>query len=238
MGKITVKHYLNTRGLPLILDDNKEYYAIYVQITQHRKTTQIRSFLNILSTIQGFDNYLKSGIFQENEVFAFGIENISESIKYEEFKIKLGMKFIADNKIDITLKGHDLKDVLELLFEPARKILIDYFSIWIMVEDMEKSDFSLYNILNQNNTLYENIEELKRITNLDISLFVNKKYLELSKDLTVFLNQIKNISYIELININIDNDIDFSKMGNKNIIIEYIELAINTQISHYMPDTE
>ncbi|MEG2121480.1 MAG: hypothetical protein RRZ64_05435 [Rikenellaceae bacterium] len=239
MGKITVKHYLNTRGVPLIFtgtNDSREYYSIYIQITQNRKTTQIKSFLYVMSTVQGFEDYLKNGVFNDDEIFTFEKEDVNKLLENEARNIVYSIKFIIDNKIDISQNGFDLRDVLSSLFEPARKVLISYFPVWAMSEDMEKSDFKLYNTLNPNNTLSENIKKIKKLTKVNLSSFVDKRYLDLSKDLDAFLKQIGCINYIELVNHDIIMDIISAKIKNIDVILEYIKMAIDVHMLEYEND--
>jgi len=46
ISKISVRHFLN-KNLPLILDNNEKAYPLYVKITFKRKSTEIKSSLNL-----------------------------------------------------------------------------------------------------------------------------------------------------------------------------------------------
>ncbi len=62
MGKITVKHFLNTNLKPYVIN-KQNYYSIYVFVTANRKTTKLKSIM--------FDEYYSENdfdsIFNSNE---------------------------------------------------------------------------------------------------------------------------------------------------------------------------
>ena len=51
MGKITVKHFLNTNLKPYVIN-KQNYYSIYVFVTANRKTTKLKSIMLIVFSIQ------------------------------------------------------------------------------------------------------------------------------------------------------------------------------------------
>ena len=60
VGKITVKHYLNTSVKRKGKNPEDIEYPIYIQITANRKTTQIRSLTNIYLSEKEFDEYINN----------------------------------------------------------------------------------------------------------------------------------------------------------------------------------
>lgn len=103
MGKITVKHYLNTdrkeeqiRSYSIgengfILNEEDIDYPIYLQITANRKTTKLRSFTNGLLTKKEFAKYLDKGTFyNEKKICDYNpsyflkteIKDVTDSLDY------------------------------------------------------------------------------------------------------------------------------------------------------------
>ena len=55
MGKITIKHFLNTNLKPYIIN-KQNYYSVYLLITAQRKTTKVKSLV--------FDEYYSESDFE------------------------------------------------------------------------------------------------------------------------------------------------------------------------------
>jgi hypothetical protein len=61
MGKVTVKHFINTNLKPYTVRGQK-YYAVYLLITVNRKTTKVRSHaFEEMHTEKEFESFLKRG---------------------------------------------------------------------------------------------------------------------------------------------------------------------------------
>lgn len=77
MGKITIKHFLNTNLKPYVI--NKEnYYSIYLMITGQRKTTKVKSLLfDEYYSESDFENIFNSNNFGDKTL----IENEINSVK-------------------------------------------------------------------------------------------------------------------------------------------------------------
>lgn len=60
VGKITVKHYLNTSIESENKPANKKEYPIYVLITANRRTTRIKSLTDLYFTEKKFDEYINN----------------------------------------------------------------------------------------------------------------------------------------------------------------------------------
>lgn len=259
MGKITVKHYLNTRVSPLDLEDGKEYYPIYIQVTHKRRTTQIRSFTEIFCTIAGVEQYTQTGVFDNGELFGYctapgsgvinsiGVDAIGEngigadtikSLQNETRLIELGIKYIDEHGIDISKNGYDLRNVLTALFEPVSIILIKNFNIWVDVTHIEDDfDTSLYYAFNPRYTLSTNITQIKLSTDIDLTGFIDKKDWELSRDIDTFIAHIgAKTTYIDAI-VNNDFTVDNPLTGIKNPsdFYEYLHHSFNMQMSEFKP---
>ncbi|WP_392448621.1 hypothetical protein ACF3OB_05055 [Capnocytophaga canis] len=72
MGKITVKHFLNTNLKPYIIN-KQNYFSIYIFITAKRKTTKVKSIM--------FDEYYSESDF--DSIFNSDDENDLQMIKDE-----------------------------------------------------------------------------------------------------------------------------------------------------------
>lgn len=237
MGKITVKHYLNTRVNPLKLGDDKEYYPIYVQVTNNRKTTQIKSFTNVFSTMHGIETYLNTGIFDKEEIFEYPNSDIIVSLSNEVRIIELGMKYITNTKIDVSQNGHELREVLEVLFAYMSDILVSGFKPWIMSDKIDDdSKLVLYNVFNHCQTISSSIEKIKDKTKIDLSGFIEREYWELSKDIDNFIKYIgENTIYIDFINSKYDLK-SIPNMNNIDAFEEYLNYIISMQTSEYDQD--
>ena len=96
MGKVTVKHYLNTNicvqklnesdGKPL---NDEILHPVYVQISFARKTTQIRSYTEMYLTIKDYEHY-QTGDYEK-------MDNAQEIKKYlvpEPKRIQTAIEYI------------------------------------------------------------------------------------------------------------------------------------------------
>ncbi len=118
MGKITVKHYLNTdtkgeqmkvfslSGDEFKIDEKNTLYPVYLQITVNRKTTKLRSYTSVVLYKPEFESYLKRGTYvgeKKEKDYNTGhylsneIESVKQSLNYfynikegnqEEYPIK------------------------------------------------------------------------------------------------------------------------------------------------------
>lgn len=236
MGKITVKHYLNTRVKPLELAD-REFYPIYVQVTVDRRTTQIRSFTNGMCTITGMQEYEKTGHFDKLEWFPSEPLNLNR----EQQRIEDAIKYIIRRKIDIS-KKYSLRYALDQLFVPVKKVLLTNLWEWLIVdkgifetEVEQKTHYGqLYNTLNPEFTISHNISEIKRLTGLDLTPYIYPRNLELSEDIDVFLDHIYQAGYysfIDIITIDYTLIINSLKLHNKDELREHIDNTFGVHIA-------
>lgn len=239
MGKITVKHYLNTRVAPLSpeLFDGYELYPIYVQVTYNRKTTQIRSFSEALSTIKGIE-YLKNNIVDDKEIFYTGDANLLDALRNEIRVIELGISYILQHNIDISKTGHDLRDVLDKLLTPVSNILIDSFYIWIVAGHVSDSNYNtaLYGAFNHNRTISENISTIKKSTKLDLSDYIYPDDLALSQDIDIYIKKTgKNLLYIDLVQSDyLLNARKMKSLKNAPAFARYLQFVTETQVADFV----
>lgn len=234
MGKITVKHYLNTRVLPVKnMEDsnNNDYYPVYIQVTHNRKTTQIRSFIDALFTVNSFNNYENKKIFIDNEALADS--DIIQQLDREIRLVTLSIKYIEEIKINISKTGNDLKQVLETFFKPATMVLIPFYYHSISISSKDDNTLKLIKGFNHNRTLTQNIVTIKEITNIDLSTFFNKRYLEISTDLDRFIPYIGNLSLVELMDFDYQDKVIELKITESELFINFIDDAIFIQICNY-----
>lgn len=134
MGKITVKHFLNT-NLKAYTVRGVEYYTVYLLITVNRKSTQVKShsFAEMHSEAD-FNKYLKKGHenyihFEleeqrvqkliETQIFVFGDE--FDTLLFSAFynlmpEYHLNKAVLAKELLEVLLKKRIIRDSGSLLF--------------------------------------------------------------------------------------------------------------------------
>lgn len=233
MGKITVKHYLNTRVSPMdCFDDGKLYYPIYVQITYNRKTTQIKSFTQIYVTESGYQNY-QANIFNANDFFSFPFDKLTDIntvLRNELASIELGIKYIIDVNFDLSKDKRSLSNILTTLLSNIGGLLQGNYQNWIMAEySQEQPDLSLYFTFNPQNTLSKNIEIIKKHTKIDLSKFIRKRDFELSQDIDIFTKMVNDCQFINLVNMDYNSIIDKSgELKNKDYFMAFLDSVIDS----------
>lgn len=245
MGKITVKHYLNTKIKPIsYFDDGKDYFPIYTQITYNRKTTQLRSFTDAITTKAGFDE-IENGNADFKEIgfihpYNDGL-NIIEALKKEERDIGLSIYYILSHNIQIDGK-HELREILQLFFVYISEILIENaFYDWIADKFHDHKTYKatrLYDAFNERFTLYDSIDLIKKYTKIDLSEYIAPKDWELSKYIYFYLKRTSNLTYIDLLRSDYKTEVNnIKEIKNKEMMIEFIEYAINSHLLYYQINT-
>ncbi|WP_370860943.1 hypothetical protein [Parabacteroides faecis] len=130
MGKITVKHYLNTdvqkeqlvsyhldKECNFVLNENEILYPVYLQITVNRKTTKLRSTTQCRLTKSDFLKYTQKGTYGgEKQSNAYNttyylkneIEQITTSLDYFYNKQKGDQKKVSiKNVVNFYMKDFD-----------------------------------------------------------------------------------------------------------------------------------
>lgn len=211
-SKITVKHYLNTNVNPTyVLNKDDKDYPIYCRLSYKRKTISFRSFTGRLMTENEYDFYLKNDYIVRKKFTLSDIPNdftLNDELKYIDAIIKILQ--IDNDEIDIFKKNFtdDLRDY----FDYAKKIILKvswgkYLNISLtesvynsepsteikrlskiyLKNDKKPNDFR--NILNNENTLLENIKNLKSITKFDITSYFNSETILFWKVVELIINE-------------------------------------------------
>lgn len=205
MGKITVKHYLNTKAKPSNLTDSgstKETYPVYVQIIYNRHSTNKRSDTLIESTIEGFEYYQKTGEILKNHFFTLFSDGYS--LATEKTIITNSIKILEDNNISFDIA--DLMKVFEYYSKNIAECLTNQLEIDMGVEGLKvKEDGSIepseYNdfILSFKNTfgIIQSFENIKKYTDIDLLKFVKPEDLLRLKAVHLIAKSYHNVSFAE-----------------------------------------
>lgn len=148
MGKITVKHYLNTDvqkeqsrvfnfggSGQFILNEKETSYPVYIQITVNRKTTKLKSITNRTLTKSEFTQYQKKGTYKGessscycNETYYLSneLELIKDSLDYFYNRQKGDQeKFSIKDVVHFYMKDFDSTFFLEYV-NSETLFIIDY----------------------------------------------------------------------------------------------------------------
>ena len=197
MGKITVKHYLNTKIKPEIRD-NENCYPVYVQITMRRKTTQYRSLTFCTLSETEFNNYIKGhsynadfidrGIFTK-EYFEKEPERIQKAIEF----ITNGWNFkLSQSSFDLIWSW--VKDLFLIWTDEG---LIS--GMWGYIE-CNTNKAKIYKPFNKKYTLTDSIKTLNKVLHIDIKDKIIKEDLELWNNVTLLLKHYgKKSIYIDFV---------------------------------------
>lgn len=226
MGKITIKHFLNTNLKPYVIN-KQNYYSIYVLITANRKTTKIKSLI--------FDEYYTENDFEDifnseenedknlikNEISA--IEIITEiSIEVlNEFNTAFVTAFINfSNTISVWKPDVELYTGENNLYQKNNFLGVEIDTIFLLLTSTTMKDeitiFEFYSAENQNKIIQhlqdKNIKEPKiLLQDINKILFYtsmeffewyiegSKKNSELKNRFFVLFDDYKNLikSYLE-----------------------------------------
>jgi len=180
MGKITVKHYLNTNIKYLDRKTNEVRHPIYVQITANRKTTKIRSLTNEMFSELVFSGYINK---TDNKI-----------LEYEELEKELKiitdiLRYCFDYK-SIEIGKHKLTEIInfysKLIYSEFGKLVFIKSDILMsLLKYKETAPIALY-LDNENNT-FELIEALESVTKFNIINKLNEKQKEIIFNLDVFI---------------------------------------------------
>lgn len=246
-SKITVKHYLNTNvKSTYILDKEDKDYPIYCRLSYKRKTISFRSFTGLLMTENEFEFYLKNEYIQRKKYTLSDIAQdytLNDEVKYIDAIIKI----LQNNNDEIDIFKTNFTDDLRSYFEYAKKEILlvtwkNYLNISLTesvynsepnneIKRLNKiyskngknpNEFS--NILNNDNTLLENIENLKNITKYDITDYFNNETILFWKVVEIIINEYDNKPIIDvLVNSNVEK---ISKLCKKQNLILSKEFTI------------
>lgn len=204
MGKITVKHYLNTRAKPNNLTDAgdiKKTYPVYVQIIYKRHSTNKKSGTLIECTIEGFEHYIKTGEILKNEFLTLFSEGYNLEME----------KTIITNSIKIFEKYHTPYDNTYLLdvISHFSKRTSDCLSIQLeqniyireSIEEEEGGNKTGYRefILSIKDEFgkLSSFESIKKYTKIDLLQFVKPEDFEKFKAIKLIIKYFYNVSFAE-----------------------------------------
>lgn len=157
MGKITVKHYLNTNLKPYIVN-GEQYYSIYALVTADRKNTKVKSntfneyyTANDFSEITNNENIEDYNLIKNEEAAIINIVNLVTEI-FKNFDTTL---FAAIFNFYQNIFLLDLYLLSDILFEPDNnKLGLNLFNFWNMEFSQNESEkglslFSFYSAKGQ-----------------------------------------------------------------------------------------
>jgi len=222
MGKITVKHYLNTKVQPEVIND-ENYYPVYIQITINRKTTAYRSIsLTELTEIQ-FNKYIQGYEYKANFT-GLGV-SVKEYFEKEPERIKKAFEYIIRhfkiNKINKNNISNMWSWVNELFLMWTNRELIK--SMWNYIE-CDATKEKIYKPFNTECSLNDCIKSLNKNFDIDIKNKIPIEDLELWDNTDLLLKHFgKHSIYIDFV-CNYKYEIEKLKgIKNKERFIEIIK---------------
>ncbi|MDR1115839.1 MAG: hypothetical protein LBL33_06810 [Tannerella sp.] len=253
MGKITIKHYLNTKIAPSIINDgylkpfsvsttgkDNEFYPLYVQITQNRKTTQIKSLTEAKLTISGFQTFVEQGTFYRKDgYYCFSEDGRTHGTRRlvrpeNEIKlIKLCYEYYQGigRQLDDNDPYTPLSTKLLRLMRGVEETLLK--TAWLHIPNQE----TILDAFNQEYTILDSIEIIKNACGFDIYDFISPKVLMLFKSVDILSKLFgDDITYIEFISSDFESKIQSingtSEM--KRIFLYYAKFLTNSFFGAYI----
>lgn len=246
MKKVTVKHYLNTNIVMRELNpSNGEYlndkilHPVYVQISFARRTTQIRSYTEILLTDEDYE-YYKCGNYEKMT----NTEKIKTHLVPEPQRIKAAIEYLLKrsenniNKNDILLdrtvnKFDDIRYDVEHLMEPMEYKLVEYSWNFMAICSerwlQEADSIDIHDVFNLNKNLLDNLDIIKRITDYDLTPFFSHKEIVFWENINFLIKKYEkeDYSFIDFVN-NYDSLIKATnEIKDKNVFITEMKALID-----------
>jgi len=193
MGKITVKHYLNTSVQPEIIN-NINHYPVYIRITINRKSTQYRSITGHKLSENDFNNYINGNNYS-CDFSKYGIFD-KEYFENEPIRIQKAFEFFIN----------------QCAFEQFNKRRFDFIWSWISgvflmwtenglinfmwgytITSIDKE--KMYSIFNKECSLVECLKNLNKYFGVDIKSQIHPIDMEVWENTELLLKHInkKNI---------------------------------------------
>lgn len=149
MGKITVRHYLNTNLKPYKVDGDK-LYKLYFLVRYQNKNTKIKSLIDVELTEKEYSEKIKD----ENDILSIRIKNEKRLVENTiEIAVKIGQPF-------------EIK-IFRIVWDIASYPIIENFEKWI---NLYKSRM-LPGYVSGDSFLYDNIETFENTLN-SLKLFI------------------------------------------------------------------
>ncbi len=165
MRNITVKHYLNKRVNPVIL--NEEFlYPVYIQITINRKTTQMRSISLGMFTESEFDKYQKGDDYKGEFINAGKLTK--DFFSKEVSRVKKSFEFMVNKygvSIDKQLLSNMVTYIEPLFLNWTKPVLIKM--CWDYQEIIKEKEI-LYRAFNKEETLVKSIDDIRKSFEVDL----------------------------------------------------------------------
>lgn len=222
MGKITVKHYLNTNLKPK-KEKDLLLYPIYLQVIYNKFSTNKKSYTEIYTTIEGFNYYLKNGSFLK-----------SETIKKYEWLNEMALKDELEN-FEYSLKiadtfNQDIKryNIFPYVYEFSRdvndymqEIIRTKLSVQISMKKEENQDIQYDEfLLCFSGNIINSINYIKEFSNIDFYPYIkddDKFQFMALKEIENISKQLKPLSFAKFVNI------DYKSLIKNNLKNEKIE---------------
>lgn len=157
MGKITIKHFLNTNLKPYVIN-KKNYYTIYILITANRKTTKLKSLVfDEYYTEKDFEDIFNSEEITDKNLIANEINaiNIISEISIEalsEFNTSFLTAYINfSNTISVWKPETEIKIFERSTFESNNIFGVSIDRIYTEIgKDKEITIFEFFSLETQN----------------------------------------------------------------------------------------
>lgn len=200
VGKITVKHYLNTSVKRKGKSPEDIEYPLYIQITANRKTTQIRSLTNIYFSEKEFDEYINNP-----SSFNIDINKVDATAKdtmrlmkwwhVDELQIELEtVENIIDyciSKRGLQVGGFKTSEVIEfyslLLDRKFGAYINDFINTTGFLLDYPDTA-PIVPFLMMDNNPHELLTAVKEVTNFDVFEKLNTGHKNIINSFNEFLN--------------------------------------------------
>lgn len=246
MGKVTVKHYLNTNicvqelnksdGKPL---NGEILHPVYVQISFARKTTQIRSYTEICLTINDYE-YYQAGDYEK----IANAQEIKKHLVPEPKRIQTAIEYLLERnekasedknfpKEDLTINKFDdirceVEDLLGLMEYQLIKYSWEYLAISGQRYLSDYKSIDIHDVFKIENNLLDSLGIIKHITGYDLKPFFPQKELLFWKNIGFLINRYKKEGYslIDFIENHESLINQVKEIKNKKIFIQEVKELI------------
>lgn len=243
MKKVTVKHYLNTNISLRQMDSNGKYlndmvyHPVYIQISFARKTTQIRSYTEILLTKKDYE-YYQNGDYEK----IINVESF-KSLICEPKRVQSAIEYLLNKRENDSHKNDflsggainkfdDIRYDVENLMEPLEFKLIELgweYLAFTRKQWLKMDVIDIHDAFRIDENLLKSLNIIKQTTNFDLSPFFPQTELEFWNNVNLLIERYKEdeFSFIDFIG-NYESLIkSIDEIKNKNAFIKEITDLIN-----------
>lgn len=210
MKKVTVKHYLNANIIIRELDSKDEYkqnsiiyHPVYIQISFARRTTQIRSYTEIILTERDYE-YYKNGDYEKMSKVEKAkhltreLQGVKAAIEY-----LLNKREAEFNKGDILQSGtinkfDDIRYDVENLMEPLEVKLIEFGWAYLAMASQRYPHMetnNLHNAFRLDENLIISLNLIKQVTGYDLTSFFPRKEIVFWKNVNFLIEKYRSEEY-------------------------------------------